>query len=475
MKISGFTNITFYGADWCSDCRRAKEFLIKNDIDFKFVDVEIDEAATRKVEEINNGKRIIPTVIINGKQFPNPPNDELADLLGMNPQGRVLFFGADWCPDCRRAKQFLQDRGVNYQFLDIEDTEGAASFIEGVNNGKRIIPTLLINGEVYANPDNPSLQKILKLDELSDRRVYDSVIVGGGAAGLTASIYAQRDRFSTLILERKNIGGNAFLTGKIENYPGFINVSGPDLMDRMADQATTYGATVETGVEVKGIRCKDCIFHVDTNMGTYYGRSVVVASGSTYRTLGIPGEGELIGSGVHFCATCDGAFYRDREIIVVGGGNSALEEGIFLAGFCKKVTIINRSKQFSASDTYIEKLPEIDNIETRLNKKSVEFTSEKDGSFKGLRIKDNDTGETEQILADGAFIFIGMIPNTDFLKESIHLDETGYVVTEGLNETSEKGMFAAGDCRKGAIAQVAAATGEGVIASYGIKQFLSKR
>lgn len=206
-------------------------------------------------------------------------------------------------------------------------------------------------------------------------------------------------------------------------------------------------------------------------MGDYVGKSVVLALGSTYRKLGIPNEDDLIGGGVHFCATCDGAFYRDREIIVIGGGNSALEEGIFLAGFCKKVSIVSRSKTFTASKTYIEKLPSIKNIETYMGKEAIQFLKDDKDNFKGLEIKDKATGEIEELYADGSFIFIGLIPNTENVKDFIDLDNRGFITTTGLGETSVEGVFAAGDCREGAIAQVAAATGEGVLASYGVRQY----
>ena len=204
----------------------------------------------------------------------------------------------------------------------------------------------------------------------------------------------------------------------------------------------------------------------------FLGKSVVLSTGSTYRKIGIPNEEELIGSGIHFCATCDGAFYKDRDIIVIGGGNSALEEGIFLAGFCKSVKIIHRSAEFKASQTYIEKLETIDNIETYMDKTPVSFMANEKELFEGIKVKNNSTGEEEIVKADGAFIFIGLIPNTDSFKGIVALNESGFITTTGLAETSLEGVFAAGDCREGAIAQVAAATGEGVLASYGIRQYL---
>ena len=466
------TEILLYGADWCPDCRRAKTYLQENNIDFTFVDVDLDKEATAKVEAINNGKRIIPTLIIKGKSYTNPNNVELASVLGINEVGKVQLFGADWCPDCRRAKSFLRDNGINFDFIDVDQYDWATKKVEEINNGKRIIPTVLIDDAPYTNPDNVKLTDLLSINVEKEHKIFDTIIIGGGAAGLTTSIYAQRDRFDTLILEKSTIGGNAFLTEKIENYPGFTSISGPKLMEKMEEQAKTYGAVIKTGEEVVGIEKKDNLFLIETKGTTYLGKSVVLSTGSTYRKLGIPNEEELIGSGIHFCATCDGAFYRDKDIIVIGGGNSALEEGIFLAGFCKSVKIVHRSENFSASETYVEKLASIDNISTYMNKTSLEFISDDKEIFKALKIKDNATNEESLLEADGVFIFIGLIPNTKSFKGIVDLDKRGFIQTTALAQTSVDGIFAAGDCREGAIAQVAAATGEGVLASYGIRSFL---
>lgn len=465
--------IQFYGADWCPDCLRAKAYLKENNIAYEFIDVDLDEAATKKVEAINKGKRIIPTVIINEKSYTNPTNAQLAAALGINDGFHIILYGADWCPDCRKSKAFLNDNKVNYQFIDTEKNDWAIPIITKLNNGKRRIPTIVINDDiVLVEPENDELRQVLKLDEVKEERVFDSIIIGGGAAGLTTSIYAQRDRFDTLILEKKTIGGNAFLTEKIENYPGFTSISGPDLMDKMEEQAKTYGATIKTGEDVVSIVNADDLFVIKTATNEYLGRSVVLSTGSTYRQLGIPGEAELIGSGVHFCATCDGAFYRERDIIVVGGGNSALEEGIFLAGFCKSVKIVHILPEFTASETYVEKLDKIDNITTYMNKRSLEFLADDEGLFKGLKVEDNATKQQEVLTADGVFVFIGLIPNTKPFEGIVELDRRGFIKTTGLAQTSKEGVFAAGDCREGAIAQVAAATGEGVLASYGIRDYL---
>ena len=228
-------DIVFYGADWCPDCRRAKAYLKSNNIDYKFVDVDINEAATDLVQTLNNGKRIIPTIVINGTVYSNPPNDIIAASLGLNEdKGRVILYGADWCPDCRRAKSYLQDNSINFQFIEVDKHDWAAQKVEQINNGKRIIPTIFINDKSYTNPNNAILQQELNIEAVKSTQCYDTLIVGAGAAGLTTAIYVQRDRFNSVIIEKKNVGGNAYLTEKIENYPGFTKISGPKLMDRLS-------------------------------------------------------------------------------------------------------------------------------------------------------------------------------------------------------------------------------------------------
>ncbi len=464
--------IIVYGAQWCPDCRRTKDFLDKQKIDFEYVNVDVSLEASALVEQINKGKRIIPTLLIDGKSYTNPQNHELSKVLGLNPNGKIVLYGADWCGDCRRAKRFLTDNGLNFLSIDVDENPDAASYVEQINKGKRIIPTLLINDIPYTNPDNPTLQKVLQIEENVQDRIYDVLIIGGGAAGLTTAIYAQRDKFDSIILERKNIGGNAFITKSIENYPGFTKVSGPDLMDKMAEQVTILGAQIETGIEVKNIHKLNDYFKIDTNQKSFKSKSIVVATGSTYRTLGIDGEQDMIGAGVHFCATCDGAFYRDKEVIVIGGGNSALEEGMFLAGFCKKVKIVHRGENFSATETYIEKLKSFTNIEVFLNHTPLSFNANNTGIFQSATIQNNQNQQNIQLTADGVFIFIGLIPNTQSFNGILNLSSTQHILTKNLNQTNVPGIFAAGDCRHGAIAQVAAATGEGVVASYGVREYL---
>lgn len=471
-------SIKVIGANWCADTQRVNHFLEEQHIDFEYQEVDLSSSSAKLLKETQNGTTPIPTVMVGKNVYHNPNNETLAEVLGINTHvPRILMFGAGWCPDCHRAKAFLKENDIHFQYIDIDQESWAPAELERINNGKRIIPTFLIKEAAYANPSNQTLRELLHVPERDNQKVYDAAIIGAGATGLSAAIYIQRDRFDSIVLERKNIGGNAYLTEKIENYPGFIEISGPELMKRMAEQARFYGAVIQEGTEVRGFaRSNNGYFAIDTTEGEVKARSIVIATGSSYKKLQIPGEKELIGSGVHFCATCDGAFYRDRDVLVVGGGNSALEEGIFLSRFAKKVKIIHRGEQFSADRTYVEKLDSIDNIETHLNKTSIEFTTTEGNHFAGLKVRDNNAATDEVIVADGAFIFIGQSPNTQSFKKLVELDPQGFVVTQpGTVITNLEGVFAAGDVRKGATAQVAAATGEGVVAAYAVKNYLRQR
>ena len=387
----------------------------------------------------------------------------------------IQMYGADWCPDCQRAKAFLKENEILFTHIDVDKDPSATAIVEKINNGKRIIPTLIIDGQAYTNPDNGLLREVLEIEAEEDQTMYDSIIIGAGAAGLSTAIYAQRDGYSTLMLEKKNIGGNAYLTDKIENYPGFEEISGPALMKRMSDQAIKLGTIIKQGTDVRGIFKQGNDFRVETNVGEFYAKSIVIATGSSYRKLGIPGEADLIGSGVHFCATCDGAFYKNQEVVVVGGGNSAVEEGMHLAGLAKKVTFINRGEQFAATHTYLQQLQSFDNITVWHHSEILAFEQDQEGKFTGARIRNKQTQEENFISANGAFVFVGLVPNTGFVKKTIALDEQKFILTDEAQTTSVPGIFAAGDGRKGAIAQVAFAVGEGVAASYSLRKYLKAK
>ena len=469
--------ITVYTTSWGKQCQSIKTFLKEEHIPFEVIDIQVEKQTIDYFNEIEEKPKVLPAIKIDGIIHHNPQVEQLKDWLGINASGdRITMLGAGWCPDCHRAKAYLGDHDVKYRYIDIDQASWAPSFLEKVNNGKRIIPTIMINNEVYANPDNRQLKDLLNLPDTNSGKLYDVAIIGAGAAGLTAAIYVQRDRYDAVVIERKNIGGNAYLTEKIENYPGFMDISGPELMEKMAEQAKFYGADLRLGTDVRKINKVNNLFYLETNLGEIKAKSVIIATGSSYRKLKIPGESELIGKGVHFCATCDGAFYKDREVIVVGGGNSALEEGIFLTRFAKKVKFVHRSPQFKADATYIEKLQEMgDHVALLLDHTPIAFSFDEEENFIGLKTKHNQTGEETLVTADGAFIFIGLVPNSKSFKNLVDLDANGFMMTneDGFG-TSTPGIFAAGDVRHGAIAQVAAATGEGVAASYAVKHYLRR-
>jgi thioredoxin reductase (NADPH) len=320
------------------------------------------------------------------------------------------------------------------------NTIGRPGERERINDGKRTIPTILDQDTWCVTPDNATLRDALGLEQESSTKRYDAVDIGAGATRLPAVIYLQRVRRDTAVLERKNVGDNAFLTSKIENYPGFNDISGPDLMDRMAEQATTYGALIKEKTEVRRLERRDGYFRVTTDLAEYDGRAIIVSTGSQCRLLNIPGKEVLIGQGVHFCATCDAPFNKGCSILAIGGGNSAVDKGIYLADFVDRVAFVARGREFYADSTYTEKLETIDNVTTLMNRTSIEFVANADDSFRALRTRDDETGEDEDIAADGAFIFIGLKPNTSFLSGTIEDDEDGFVdVVPGSVETSGRG------------------------------------
>jgi thioredoxin reductase (NADPH) len=302
--------LTLFGAGWCPNSLKAKVFLQENNIPFEYINVEVSKEATDQIADFLTGKPVVPTLVWEGKAYPDPDEATLANLLGVNPGYRVILYGADWCPDCRRAKAFLRENEVNFMHVDVDKVPGATGEVTRLNSGKRIIPTIIINGEAYSNPDNTTLRRALGLPERRNLPVFDVAVIGGGAAGLTTAIYAQRDRFDSIVLEKKNIGGNAFLTETIENYPGFQNISGPDLMTRMAEQAETYGSKLDIGAEVRSFHRGDKFFTI-----------AFIFSGLK------PNTGFLKKSGVEL---------DEQGFIATGPGRVETNiEGVFAAGDCR--------------------------------------------------------------------------------------------------------------------------------------------
>ena len=242
---------------------------------------------------------------------------------------KVTVYGAYWCPDCRRSKKFLGENFIPFRWVDIEQDKKGEAHVLQRNDGKRIIPTIVFEDDTFlVEPSNAELAKKLGLKTEASKTYYDLIIIGGGPSGLTASIYASREGADVLLIERSGLGGQAGITVGLDNFPGFPEgISGQEFSDRVAQQARRFGVEILQAVDVERLEMEEGYHEVYTSDGKHYhSRVVLIATGATYRRLGVPGEDDYIGAGIHFCATCDGPFYKGAsEIVVVGGGNSAVE------------------------------------------------------------------------------------------------------------------------------------------------------
>lgn len=296
--------------------------------------------------------------------------------------------------------------------------------------------------------------------------MYDLIIIGAGPAGLTASLYASRAGLKTLILDGGAPGGKLNLTAEIENYPGYKNVAGPELAYSMFEHATTFGAVYEYGL-VQEIKDLGDTKEVVCEEETYVSKAVLIATGTKERRMNIKNEEEMIGRGVSYCAVCDGAFFKDEEIAVIGGGNSALEEAIYLTKFASKIHLIVRRDVFRADKIIQDELVKNEKIEVHFLKKPVEVLVEND-KVCGLLLEDSKTAEQTTLKVSGIFPFVGADPVTDFATSLGILDKAGYVLTDENMKTAVKGIYGAGDVRQKFLRQVVTATNDGAIAAQNI-------
>jgi len=307
-----------------------------------------------------------------------------------------------------------------------------------------------------------------------DTKIRDTVMIGAGPSALAAAIYTTREDIDTVLYEKATIGGLAAITDIVDNYPGFPEgVEGMKLASQLEQQATRFGAHIDFG-DVSAIR-QDGKYHIVTVDGQdVKAKTVLIATGSDYKKIGVPGEKEYYGRGVHYCATCDGAFYRDKKLAVVGGGNSALQETIFLTRYASHIDLLVRST-IKASDVLqqdLQKYVDEGKVTVHLNTTTEEIVAT-DGRVSSVKIvKDGTPSEIE---VDGVFVFVGLLPNTGFLEGSgVELDEVGLVKTNEHMETSVPGIFASGDVRSGATMQIASAVGEGASAALAIREYLGE-
>ena len=393
----------------------------------------------------------------------------------------IQVYGASWCPDCRRAKKFLSEQRVPFGWHDIDGDEEGVRLVEERNAGKRIIPTIVFADDTHlAEPSNEEIAEKIGLARSAMQHVYDLVIVGGGPSGLTTAIYAARENLETLVIDSKGLGGQAGVTERLDNYPGFPEgIGGAELADRFVKQAERYGVELLQAVSVTTITDEGHgELDVETATGDHYqARAALIASGSSYRRTEAEGEDDLIGAGVHFCATCDGPFYKgSRELMVIGGGNSGLEEGLFLTQFTDMVVVVERGDRLRGSKLLQDKVMNHAKMDVLLQHGVTAFRSRQGGSGKlgTVELEDLRTGDRTERHPDGAFVFIGLDPNTGFLQGRIGLDERGFVATDPMFMTSVPGVFAAGDVRGGSTKQLASAVGEGAAAAIQIRGYLDR-
>lgn len=388
----------------------------------------------------------------------------------------ITLYGTGWCPDCKRSKQFFGEQRVPYHYVDIDNEPEAIAFVEQTNNGFRSIPTIVFpDGSVLVEPSNAQLAEKLGMQTRAKRAFYDAVIIGGGPTGLTAATYLAREGVETLVIEKAGLGGQAGITQTLDNFPGFDEgIPGAEFAARLTRQAQRFGAEILQAQDVASIEQDGQYQCVHTADGSEYGATaVLLATGARYRRLGIPGEEELIGSNVHFCATCDGAFYKGKKVLVVGGGNSGFEEGLFLTRFASQVDIVDHSPRAKASRILQEKVAEQKNMSVTVNHAVKELRAI-GNQLDAVIVEDRATGEQKEWHYDGIFVFVGFSPNSDLAKGKADVDQWGSVVTDKTLMTSIPGLFAAGDVRAGSTKQAASAAGEGATVALMMRQYLQK-
>jgi thioredoxin reductase (NADPH) len=388
----------------------------------------------------------------------------------------VTVYSAPWCPHCRRVKRFLSEQRVAYDLIDVDaDAQGLAA-LTALQGGGRTIPTVVFgDGTWEINPSDGQLAERIGLRREAARASYDVVIVGGGPAGLSAAIYAAREGMDAVVVDRSAMGGQAAITDRVDNYPGFPDgIGGAELTDRFVEQARRYGVELLPAVGCESIAAEDDDVVVRLSTGQEISAHAgIIASGSTYRRLGVPGEDDLVGAGVHFCATCDGPLYRGaEELLVIGGGNSALEEGMHLSGFADRVRVLQKGPALTGSQILQDRVRGDPKFVVHLDTVVTELVG--DGGLREVVARDKATGEELRFHPAAAFVFIGLDPNTEFLRGSVALDEWGFITTSDTFETSVPGVFAAGDVRAGATKQIASAVGDGITALLMVRRHLER-
>ena len=397
----------------------------------------------------------------------------------------LVEFSAPWCVYCRRLAPALESVAEEYRdtlvfgAVDIDDEPELAQ-----SEKIEVVPTLLIyqNGQVLGSIVAPEsrAQLVAFIEETLQHReqetnvtehIYDMIVVGGGPGGYTAALYAARAGLDTVVLEKLSAGGQMALTEQIDNYPGFEDgIDGFSLGEKMKRGTERFG--VETKLaEVLSLDLSGTVKKAETSEGPLFARIIVLATGAGPRELGIEGEQELIGKGVNYCAACDGMFYKNKTVVIAGGGNTAAADALILSRICKKVIVVHRRDTLRATKIYHEPLMKAENVEFRWDSEIIELLH--DEKVIGIRLRNVKTGEETTLACDGVFVSIGRKPSSELVKDQVEVDPAGYIIADESTRTNIPGVFAVGDVRTKALRQVVTAVADGATAVHYAEEYLA--
>ena len=397
----------------------------------------------------------------------------------------MVEFSAPWCVYCRRLAPALESVAEEYRdtlvfgAVNIDDDPELAQ-----SENIEVVPTLLIyqNGQVLGSVVAPEsrAQLVAFIEETLQHReqeanitehIYDMIVVGGGPGGYTAALYAARAGLDTVILEKLSAGGQMALTEQIDNYPGFEDgIDGFSLGEKMKRGTERFG--VETKLtEVLSLDLSGTVKKAETSEGPLFARIIVLATGAGPRELGIEGEQELIGKGVNYCAACDGMFYKNKTVVIAGGGNTAAADALILSRICKKVIVVHRRDTLRATKIYHEPLMKAENVEFRWDSEIIELLH--DEKVIGIRLRNVKTGEETTLACDGVFVSIGRKPSSELVKDQVEVDPAGYIIADESTRTNIPGVFAVGDVRTKALRQVVTAVADGATAVHYAEEYLA--
>ena len=397
----------------------------------------------------------------------------------------LVEFSAPWCVYCRRLAPALESVAEEYRdtlvfgAVNIDDEPELAQ-----SEKIEVVPTLLIyqNGQVLGSIVAPEsrAQLVAFIEETLQHReqeanitehIYDMIVVGGGPGGYTAALYAARAGLDTVILEKLSAGGQMALTEQIDNYPGFEDgIDGFSLGEKMKRGTERFG--VETKLaEVLSLDLSGTVKKAETSEGPLFARIIVLATGAGPRELGIEGEQELIGKGVNYCAACDGMFYKNKTVVIAGGGNTAAADALILSRICKKVIVVHRRDTLRATKIYHEPLMKAENVEFRWDSEIIELLH--DEKVLGIRLRNVKTGEETTLACDGVFVSIGRKPSSELVKDQVEVDPAGYIIADESTRTNIPGVFAVGDVRTKALRQVVTAVADGATAVHYAEEYLA--